>query len=180
MPTTTTCFDFTFQWSKARDCFSCMRLIPGSLVAGNQRLQERHGTFFASHKKSSWLLLCSLGFCARSCRTHRQARSHSLAQPKAHSQPIYVLAMLAAGLRFKVLLSHATLIAMPHKTSALCNLALSRLHKLPQSAALAHSIHCVHSVFRRAARVIAMKYCNHFCHRTAQGCFTSYTSSICK
>ena len=55
MPKTTTCSDLlSFKGSRARDCFSCTVLIPDCIWESN--LQERQVTFFASHKKVSWLL----------------------------------------------------------------------------------------------------------------------------
>ena len=97
MPKTTTCFDPIFKGSKARDCFSCTVLIPGSLVAGNQTYRIGLSHFLQLHKKVSWLLPCPVGFAVRSFQAHHPARFHSLTEPKVHSQPLYVLAREATG-----------------------------------------------------------------------------------
>jgi len=139
MPKTTTCFDVTLNGSKARGCFSCTVLIPGSYVSGNQTFRNGRITVFASLKKVSWLLLCPVGFTVPSFQTKLRSslRSHSLTEPTVHSQPLYVLARYATGCVTDFCWHTPTLIGIPRKNPALCNLAVSRLFKLPQPVALA-------------------------------------------
>src|ERR1700733_9926837 len=126
MPKTTTCFDPIFKGSKARDCFSCTVLIPGSLVAGNQTYRIGLSHFLQLHKKVSWLLPCPVGFAVRSFQAHHPARFHSLTEPKVHSQPLYVLAREATGCVTDFCWHKARPYFMPRKNPALCDLALSR------------------------------------------------------
>lgn len=152
-----------FNGSKARDCFSCTVLIPDCIWESN--LQERFGTFFASHKKVSWLLQCPLVLTAHSLQTQLSQRLYSLTEPKVHSQPLYVLARETTGCVTDFCWHTPWLIAMPRKNPALCDLCIrtscftyrpirwhsQRNRSIPRLFA-----------FRRAATVIAMKYCNHF------------------
>ena len=114
-----------FKGSKARDCFSCTVLIPDFIWESN--LQERYVTFFASHKKVSWLLLCPLGFTAPSLQTQLSQSLYSLTEPKVHSQPLYVLAREATGCVTDFCCHKPTFICMPRKNPALCDLAHSYL-----------------------------------------------------
>ena len=149
MPKTTTCFDVMFNGSKARGCFSCTVLIPGSCVSGNQTFRNGRITVFASHKKVSWLLLCPVGFTALSLQTKLRPslHSHSLAEPTVHSQPLYVLARYATGCVTDFCWHTSWLIGIPRKNPPLCNLAVSRLFKLPQPVALAGNPHTLGFLF---------------------------------
>ena len=138
-------------------------------------LQERQVTFFASHKKVSWLLLCSLGFTVRSFRTHHTARSHSLTEPKVHSQPLYVLARCATGCVTDFCWHTPRLIAMPRKNPALCNLAVTRLYKLPQPVALAGNPHSLGFLFGEPPQWSQYNIAITSCQHTAEGSFTFFS-----
>ncbi len=149
MPKTTTCFDVISNGSKARGCFSCTVLIPGSFVSGNQTFRNGRITVFASLKKVSWLLLCPVGFTASSFQTELRSllSSHSFPEPTVHSQPLYVLARYATGCVTDFCCHTPWLIDIPRKNPALCNLAVSRCIKLPQPVALAGNPHTLGFLF---------------------------------
>lgn len=104
MPKTTTCFDVIFKGSKARDCFSWAVLIPGSGVAGHQTYRSGRSHSLRSQKRAHGCFL-SFRLCCSLIANRATHRLHSLAEPKVHSQPSFVLALRAASCVMDILLS---------------------------------------------------------------------------
>ena len=136
MPKTITCPEIAFLKRKQSKRSFFLYSIDTRLHLGINTFRSGMSHSLQLHKKASWLLLCPLGLLFGHFKhTIRHVLIPSQSLKSIRSPCMCSPAMPPAAFRIFAATSHPYF--MPRKNPALCNLAVSRLFKLPQPVALA-------------------------------------------